>query len=172
MNRLFIRSSIVVFLTFASPSSATMAASGAVTERPLIEAPDRGEVRVWRSIPSDTASVEEISTFAIKIDKQNGGSPDFGSALRRYRLEPKYLLTDICTKTKCCTSARESRTSTSALSKATRRLGGSSLFPETRGYRCATQERRRFRCSSPLTPPASIVTCAVNRFQRANIQPQ
>jgi mannose-6-phosphate isomerase-like protein (cupin superfamily) len=40
-------------------------------------APDRGEVRVWRSIPSDTAAVQEISTFAIKIDKQNGGSPDF-----------------------------------------------------------------------------------------------
>lgn len=77
MERHSIGASIVLCLALAGPSPATVAASGGVTERPLIVAPDQGEVRVWRPLPSDTAAVQKVSTFTIKVDKQNGGSPDF-----------------------------------------------------------------------------------------------
>jgi mannose-6-phosphate isomerase-like protein (cupin superfamily) len=77
MDRLFVGGLIILCVALAGPSQATVAANSAGAERPLIVASDRGEVRAWRSIPSDTAAVQKISTFTIKIDKQNGGSPDF-----------------------------------------------------------------------------------------------
>ena len=49
-----------------------------IIERPLIVEQDQGEVRVWRPLAK---RVRKLSSFIIKIDKQNGGSPDlwFGS---------------------------------------------------------------------------------------------
>lgn len=75
MDRL--ATSIVLCLALAGPSPISVAANGAVTERPLIVASDQGEMRIWRDLSTDTAAIKKTSAFTIKIDERNGGSPDF-----------------------------------------------------------------------------------------------
>lgn len=75
--RLPIGPSIVHCLASAMLSAVSAATTVSTTERPLILAADQGEVRVWRDLASDTAAIKKTSTFTIKIDQQNGGSPDF-----------------------------------------------------------------------------------------------
>lgn len=76
MERLVIAISIVCCLALVSSSHGSIAAAG-VTERPVIVASNQGEVRTWRDLPGDTAAVKKTTTFTIKIDERNGGSPDF-----------------------------------------------------------------------------------------------
>lgn len=66
-------------------------ASAPSIEQPLIVQRDQGEVRLWRPLPG---GVRSLRTFTIKIDRQNGGSPDFwfvsseipsGAAIREHR---------------------------------------------------------------------------------------
>jgi mannose-6-phosphate isomerase-like protein (cupin superfamily) len=61
-------------------SSSEAAESPPAVEHPLILAPDQGEVRVWRPLSSESLKeqkLDKITHFIIKIDRQNGGSPDF-----------------------------------------------------------------------------------------------
>ena len=55
----------------------TVAAQAPGLENPLIVEKSQGEVRFWRPIPSDTAAVQKLTHFVIKVDRRNGGSPDF-----------------------------------------------------------------------------------------------
>ena len=66
-------------------------ASAPAIEQPLIVQRDQGEVRLWRPLPG---GVRSLKSFTIKIDRQNGGSPDFwfvsstmpaGAAIRDHR---------------------------------------------------------------------------------------
>ena len=66
-------------------------ASAPSIEQPLIVQRDQGEVRLWRPVPGGARS---LRSFTIKIDRQNGGSPDFwvisseippGAAIRYHR---------------------------------------------------------------------------------------
>lgn len=66
-------------------------ASAPSIEQPLIVRRDQGEVRLWRPLPG---GVRSLRSFTIKIDRQNGGSPDFwfisseipsGAAIRYHR---------------------------------------------------------------------------------------
>ena len=57
-----------------------LAASAPTAEQPLIIAQNQGEVRVWRPVVSEPAAAQKLDTrthFIIKVDRQNGGSPDF-----------------------------------------------------------------------------------------------
>lgn len=78
MYRLFSSFLIVLgFLVLGKLPEPKIAAGAPAPERPLIVQQNEGEVRVWRNAPSDTPAVQKLSYFVIKVDGQNGGSPDF-----------------------------------------------------------------------------------------------
>lgn len=65
--------------------------ASAPVEQALIVQRSQGEVRLWRPLPGGARS---LRSFTIKIDRQNGGSPDFwfisseipaGAAIRYHR---------------------------------------------------------------------------------------
>jgi len=77
---------ILAFLLLPSTTE-----SAAAIEQPLIVQRDQGEVRLWRPLPGDA---RKLTLFTIKIDRQNGGSPNFwfvseavppGAAIRYHR---------------------------------------------------------------------------------------
>jgi mannose-6-phosphate isomerase-like protein (cupin superfamily) len=81
MHRLII-ALIVLFglLGCGTPSAHERTASASPIEHPLILGPAQGEVRVWRPLASEPPAeqkLDEITHFMIKVDRQNGGSPDF-----------------------------------------------------------------------------------------------
>lgn len=51
--------------------------SSAVNERPLILEPGQGEGRAWRPFVKLAHATRKLRAFIIKIDRRNGGSPDF-----------------------------------------------------------------------------------------------
>lgn len=61
----------------AAPSGEIFSASAPINERPLILTPNQGEKREWRPLASLPAAVKKLGFFTIKIDRQNGGSPEF-----------------------------------------------------------------------------------------------
>jgi mannose-6-phosphate isomerase-like protein (cupin superfamily) len=63
-------------LVLLRSSEGTGAASSSIVERPLIIGQDQGETRVRRSRPGQNPAMGRTS-FTIKIDQSNGGSPDF-----------------------------------------------------------------------------------------------
>lgn len=75
MGRFVILGLIGLSMLVVISSRHTVAANVPIIERPLIIEQDQGEVRVWRPLQRDPGW-EKIS-FTIKVDKQNGGSPDF-----------------------------------------------------------------------------------------------
>jgi mannose-6-phosphate isomerase-like protein (cupin superfamily) len=64
-------------LASAAPSSKKTTASAPIKERPLILAPNQGETREWRPLARLPSAVQKLSVFTIKVDRQNGGSPEF-----------------------------------------------------------------------------------------------
>jgi hypothetical protein len=111
----------------------------------LIVASDQGEVRVWRPAPGDTAATEKVTTFTLKIDKHNGGSPDFwfgtemlpaGAEIpfHRHLHEDEVLY----------------------IGSGIAHVHVGSLQGDAR----ATPARRRSQWSSPSTPRASTAICA------------
>jgi hypothetical protein len=61
-------------------SSCIRRAGGPPTEHPLILERDQGEVRAWRPLASEPPAeqkFDKLTHFIIKVDRQNGGSPDF-----------------------------------------------------------------------------------------------
>lgn len=78
MDRLVIVCLIVLgLLVFVAPLPPTVAANAPISERPLIVEQGQGEVRAWRPLASLPPAVQKLSFFTIKVDSQNGGSPDF-----------------------------------------------------------------------------------------------
>jgi mannose-6-phosphate isomerase-like protein (cupin superfamily) len=64
-------------LPSAAPSGEMISASAPINERPLILTPNQGEMRKWRPLASLPAATKKLSLFTIKVDRRNGGSPQF-----------------------------------------------------------------------------------------------
>jgi mannose-6-phosphate isomerase-like protein (cupin superfamily) len=64
-------------LPSAAPSREMTHASALVNERPLVLTPNQGEIREWRPLASLPAAAQKLSFFTIKVDRRNGGSPEF-----------------------------------------------------------------------------------------------
>lgn len=81
MHRLIIAVFIALDLSACgTPSTRERTASAPPTEHPLILEQDQGEVRVWRPLVSEPRveqKLDKLTHFSIKVDRQNGGSPDF-----------------------------------------------------------------------------------------------
>ncbi len=81
MHRLVVALFILVGLEgCGTPLAHQRTASVSPEEHPLILERDQGEVRVWRPLVSEPPAeqkLDEITHFMIKVDRQNGGSPDF-----------------------------------------------------------------------------------------------
>ncbi len=67
----------IAIICFPSLLREALAVTSPATERPLILEPNQGEARVWRPFASLPAATQKLSSFIIKIDKQNGGSQSF-----------------------------------------------------------------------------------------------
>jgi len=79
MHRLIVAFFIVLGLLGCSAPSARERSAPPI-EHPLILQQDQGEVRVWRPLASEPPAeqkLDKITHFIIKVDTQNGGSPDF-----------------------------------------------------------------------------------------------
>ncbi len=81
MHRLIIAVFIALeLLACSTPSARERTASAPPTERPLILEQGQGEVRVWRPLASESPAeqkLDKLTHFIIKVDRENGGSPDF-----------------------------------------------------------------------------------------------
>lgn len=81
MHRLIIAVFIALgLLACGTPSARDRAASAPATEHPLILEQDQGEARVWRPLASESPAeqkLDKVTHFIIKVDRQNGDSPDF-----------------------------------------------------------------------------------------------
>jgi mannose-6-phosphate isomerase-like protein (cupin superfamily) len=63
-----------------TPSARERAANAPRKEHPLILEQDQGEVRIWRPLVSESPAeqkLDKVTHFIIKVDRRNGGSPDF-----------------------------------------------------------------------------------------------
>jgi mannose-6-phosphate isomerase-like protein (cupin superfamily) len=67
-------------LACGTPSAPERTANASPKEHPLILDRAQGEVRVWRPLDSEPPAeqkLDKLTHFIIKVDSQNGGSPDF-----------------------------------------------------------------------------------------------
>jgi len=87
MSRFVLLGLIALGLVMAACWRHTAAATAPTVERPLILEQNQGEVRVWRPLKS-SPGWEKVS-FIIKVDRQNGGSPDFWFLSESPPPEPK-----------------------------------------------------------------------------------